>query len=328
MAQLITDYPCRWSSDTSVGNQSLLASLLSSVAASAPLPDWSVAQWVAILGAPQASQRVSRFARDRGMAGAAVIERPEVARLLVWVHSTWPGSLRALAGALAAARQVQATQPADLTRAATYVIDEIRRSRSRRSHRATTGSWAVPVDPAELNAIEPAPQPPHSPSRVADALDWMLGFVEVRVPLAMRLGIEADVELFLGWYVDRLAQPTGGQISTMPPSRSLPPSKRLSTRIGDRDVALLLAGPPGSRCCPTERAWQRGMGYWAIVALLSWVRGVEPSPPTPEAREWWSSQLCALAARHRFASATVSYPPTQSHRPSDTPRLGHCMAEV
>ncbi len=310
MAQPITDYtdyPCRQNPASTLRNQSLLASVLASVVASPPLPDWSVAQWVAILGAPQASQRVSHFARDRGMTGAAVIERPEVARLLVWVYSTWPGSLRAMAGALAAARQVQATQPADLTGAATHVIDEIRRSRSRRGFRAATGWRAVPVDPAELNAMEPAPQPPHPPTRVADALDWMLGFVEVRLPLALRLGIEADVELFLGWYVDRLAQPAPGQISTMPPSRSLPPSKRLSTRIGDRDMALLLAGPPGSRRCPTERAWQRGMGYWAIVALLSWVRGVEPSPPTAEAREWWSSQLRVLATRHLCAAATAPH---------------------
>jgi len=281
-------------------SQTLPPSLLASLVASPPLPDWTVAQWVAILHAPQASRRVSRSAAERGMAGAAVIERPEVARLLVWVHSTWPGSLRALAGALAAARQVQATQPSDLAAAATYVVDEIRRSLSRRGRRPTTGSRAVPVDPAKLRAIEPAPAPPAAPSRVADALEWMLGFadLDVRLPLATRLDVEASISLFLGWYVDRLTQPpAGAQIVPIPPSRTLSPKQRLSAQLVDRELVSLLAGPPGSRRCPTERAWERGMGYWAIVALLCWARGTEPSEPPPEARGWWSCRLRVLAAR-------------------------------
>ncbi len=280
--------------------QTPLPSLLASLVASPPLPDWTPAQWVAILHAPQASQRVSRSAAERGMVGAAVIERPEVTRLLVWVHSTWPGSLRAMAGALAAARQVQATQPADLAAAATYVIDEIRRSRSRRGRRATTASWVVPVDPAKLRAIEPPPAPPGPPSRIPDAVAWMLGFADtdVRLPLATRLDIEASISLFLGWYVDRFVQPpTDPQIVPIPPSRSLSPRQRLSARLVDRDLVSLLAGPPGSRRCPTERAWQQGMGYWAIVALLCWARGTEPSEPPPEARQWWCRHLRVLAVR-------------------------------
>lgn len=209
MAQLITDYRYRSSLDSRFQEQTPLPALLASLLASPPLPDWSAAQWVAILHAPQASQRVPRSAAERGMAGAAVIERPEVARLLVWVHSTWPGSLPAMAGALAAARQVQATQPADLATAATYVIDEIRRSLSRRGRPATTRSRVAPVDPTKLRAIEPPPAPPASPSHVPDALEWMLGFadLDMRLPLATRRDIEASIELFLGWYVDRLAPP-------------------------------------------------------------------------------------------------------------------------
>ena len=277
-----------------------LPSLLAPLAASEPLPDWTFAQWVAILRAPQASQRVSRFAAERGMAGAAVMHRPEVARLLLWVHSTWPGSLHAMAGALAAARQVQATQPADLTAAATYVVDEIRRSRSRRGRPATTRSRVVPVDPTKLRAVEPPPPPPAGPSRVPDALEWMLGLAaaDVRLPLATRLDIEASISLFLSWYVDRLAQArAGAQIAPIPPSRSLSPKQRLSARLADPEMVSLLAGPPGSRRCPTERAWERGMGYWTIVALLCWARGTEPSEPPAEAREWWSRHLRVLAGR-------------------------------
>ncbi|MDA8358892.1 MAG: hypothetical protein M0Z95_21930 [Actinomycetota bacterium] len=300
MAQLIADYRYRSSLDPRFQQQTPLPSLLGSLLTSPPLPDWTPAQWIAILHAPQASQRVSHSAAERGMAGAAVIERPEVARLLIWVHSTWPGSLRAMAGALAAARQVQTTQPADLAGAATYVIDEIRRSRSRRGRRTTTRSRVVPMDPAKLRAVEPPPTPPVAPSRVADALAWMLGFADadVRLPLATRLDIEASISLFLGWYVDRLAQPPAGtQIVPIPPSRSLSPRQRLSARLADRDLVSLLAGPPGSRRCPTERAWQQGMGYWAIVVLLCWARGTEPSEPPPEARQWWSCHLRVLAAR-------------------------------
>ena len=311
MAQLIADYRYRSSLDSRFQQQTPLPSLLGSLLTSPPLPDWTPAQWVAILQAPQASQRVSRSAAERGMAGAAAIERPEVTRLLAWVHSTWPGSLRAMAGALAAARQVQATQPTDLAAAATYVIDEIRRSRSRRGRRATTGSRVVPVDPTNLRAIEPPPAPPVAPSRVADALEWMLVFADadVRLPLATRLDIEASISLFLGWYVDRLAQPPADpQIVPIPPSRSLSPKQRLSARLVDRDLASLLAGPPGSRRCPTERAWQQGMGYWAIAALLCWARGTEPSEPPTEARQWWSCHLRVLVARrqHRCPPAAVA----------------------
>ncbi|MDA8269755.1 MAG: hypothetical protein M0013_15555 [Actinomycetota bacterium] len=243
---------------------------------------------------------MSRSAAERGMAGAAVIERPEVARLLVWVRSIWPGSLRAMAGALAAARQVQATQPADLAAAAVYVLDEIRRSRSRRGRAATTRSRVVPVDPATLRAIEPPPSPPAAPSHAAAALEWMLDFadLEVRLPLATRLDIEASISLFLDWYIDLLAHPpAGAQIVPIPPSRSLSPRQRLSARLVDREMVLLLAGPPGSRRCPTKRAWQQGMGYWTIVALLCWARGTEPSEPPAEAREWWSRHLRVLAGR-------------------------------
>lgn len=311
MAQPITDYHYRSGLDSRFQQQTLLPSLLASLVAAAPLPDWTAAQWVAILHAPQASQRVSRSAAERGTAGAAVIERPEVARLLVWVHSTWPGSLHAMAGALAAARRVQATQPADLDAAAAYVADEIRRSRSRRGHRATTRSRVVPVDPTKLRAVELAPAPPALPSRVADALEWMLGFadLDVRLPQATRLDIEASISLFLGWYVDHLAQPPAGpQIVPIPPSRSLSPKRRLSARLADRDLVSLLAGPPGSRRCPAERAWERGMGYWAIVALLCWARGTEPSEPPPEAREWWSRHLRVLAVRpqHPDAASVVA----------------------
>ena len=300
MAQLITDCRYRSSLDSPPQQQTPLPSLLASLVASAPLPDWSTAQWVAILRGPQASQRVSRSAAERAMAGAAVIERPEVARLLLWVHSTWPGSLHAMAGALAAARQVQATQPADLTAAATYVVDEIRRSRSRRGRSATTRSRVVPVDPTKLRAVEPPPPPPAGPSRVPDALEWMLGLAaaDVRLPLATRLDIEASISLFLDWYIDLLAHPpAGAQIVPIPPSRSLSPRQRLSARLVDREMVLLLAGPPGSRRCPTKRAWQQGMGYWTIVALLCWARGTEPSEPPAEAREWWSRHLRLLAVR-------------------------------
>jgi hypothetical protein len=266
-----------------------------------------------VLRAPQASQRVSRFAVERGIAGAAEIERPEVARLLVWVRGIWPGSLRAMAGALAAARRVQATQSADLDAAAAYVLDEIRRARSRRGYRVTKASRVVPLDPVEMRAAEPSPPPPAAPDRAADALDWMLGFVnvDVRPSLATRLDIEASISLFLDWYVDRLDQCPGvSQIAPIPPSRALPPKQRLSARLADREMTALLAGPPGSRRCPTERAWQRGLGYWVIVTLVCWARGAEPSEPTPEAREWWSSWLRALAARPPGSPATIASVPT------------------
>lgn len=278
---------------------SLLSSLLALLVASPPLPDWTAATWEAVLEAPQASQRVSRSAAERGMAGAAVIERPEVVRLLLWVRSTWPGSLPAMAGALVAARHVQARNPSDLAAAATYVIDEIRRSRSHR-RRPTKGSRAVPVDPAQLRAIEPPPAPPAAPSRVADALEWMLGFadLDVRLPLETRLDIEASISQFLDWYVDLLSQsPDGTQIVPIPPSRSLSPKQRLSARIVDGELVLLLRGPPRSRRCPKELVWERGMGYWAIIALECWARGTEPSEPPPEARGWWSCCLGVLATR-------------------------------
>lgn len=279
-----------------------LAGLLAPIVDSSPLPDWTVAQWEAVLRAPQASQRVSRAAAERGLAGAAVIERPEVNRLVVWVHSIWPRSLRAIAGALAAARQVQRAHATDLDAAAAYVVGEIRRSLSRPVRRASTTSRVVPVDPSLLRAVEPAPTPPAAPSRVADALAWMLRFTDpdVRLPLATRLELEASISLFLGWYVDRLAQSDGGsQIISIPRSRSLSPKQRLSARLEDRELVLLLAGPTGSRGCPTELAWRRGMGYWTIVALVCWARGAEPSAPPPEARQWWSHRLEVLALRSR-----------------------------
>lgn len=300
MTQLATSYryPSRF--DSRFPSQTQFPSLLASVVASPPLPDWTVAQWVAVLHAPQASQRVSRFAAERGVAGVAVMERPEVARLLIWVHSTWPGSLLAIAGALTAARQVQKTHPVDLAAAGNYVLDEIRRSRARRDRRPAAKWRVVPVDPAKLRAVAEHAAPSGAPSRVVDAVEWMLGFAdpEVRLPLATRLDIEASLSLFLGWYVDRLARPQSEPvIAPIPPSRSLSPKQRLSARLGDRELMSLLVGPPGSRGCPTETAWQQGMGYWAIVALVCWARGQEPSEPPPEACQWWSSHLRVLAAR-------------------------------
>lgn len=302
MTQLAPSHRSPTSLEPAFPAQAQLPSLLSSLVASPPLPDWNVSQWVAILHAPQASQRVSRFAAERGIAGAAVMERPEVARLLVWVQSIWPGSLRAMAGALAAARRVQKTHPVDLDSACSYVVDEIRRSHSQRSRPATTRSRVVPVDPAKLRAVEAPPAPPGTPSRVADAVEWMLGFADpgVRLPLATRLDIEASMSLFLDWYVDRLAGPLSEpRIVPIPPSRALSPKQRLSARLGDSELISLLAGPPGSRGCQTERARQQGMGYWAIVALVCWSQGTEPAEPPAEARQWWSNHLRVLAIRPR-----------------------------
>jgi len=287
-----------------------LRSFLDPVIASEALPNWSVPQWVAVLRAPQASQRVPRSAAERGMVGAAVIERPEVARLLVWVRASWPGSLPAMAGALAAARQVQVARPVDLDVAASYVIGEIRRARSRRVRPVRENTRLILLDPAELRAVEPASAPPVAPGRTADALEWMLAFValDVRLSVETCLNLDASLSLFLGWYVDRcLTQhSTGSQIAPIPPSRSLGTKQRLSERLGDREMARLLAGPPGSRRCPAERAWQQGMGYWAIVALLAWARGTDPPEPTPEAREWWSCRLRGLAACPLRTHGTVA----------------------
>lgn len=300
MAQPSTLTSSRRGSAATASQHPLLPSLLSAVIASEPLPDWSAAQWLAVLRAPQASARVSRSAAERGMAGAALIERAEVARLLRWVSTTWPGSLAALAGALAGARRVQAAGPDDLDAAAAYVVQEIRRARSRRDRRPRKGWRVLPLDPAELRAIEPPPTPAAAPSRVVDALEWMLGYVErtVHLPMASALDIEASLSVFVGWYVDRLGSPPDGpQIVPTPPTRPRSPKQRLSARLADREMVLLLAGPPGSRGCPAERAWQRGMGYWAIAALLCWARGAEPPEPTAEAREWWSTGLRALGGR-------------------------------
>jgi len=300
-----------------------LSSLLASLVDSSPLPDWSAAQWVAILHAPQASQRVSRFAAQRVIAGAAVIERPEVVRLVLWVHSIWPGSLRAVAGALAAARQVQKAHPADLGAAAIDVVDEIRRSLARPNHRSTR-TRVVPVDPAQLRVIEPAPPPPGAPSRIADAVSWMVRFTDLddQLPLPVRLELEAGISLFLDWYVDHLATPHGvSPIVSIPPSRALSPNKRLSTRLGDRELVLLLAGPPGSRRCPAELASQRGMGYWTIVALVCWARGTEPSEPPPEARQWWSHHLRVLGARFELPCP----PAAVAVRPSPAEAVSQAM---
>lgn len=309
MAELTTHYR--------PGSVATLPSLLGSVVASEPLPDWTPAQWMAVLRAPQASARVSRSAAERGMAGAAVIERPEVARLLYWVATAWPGSLRAMAGALAGARRVQVTRPADLDAAAAHVVDEIRRARSRRERRTTKVSAVLPLDPAELRAIEPPPAPPTLPSRVADALEWMLGHADfdVRLPMASRLDIEASISVFVGWYVDRLAQPPpASQMTPVAPIRPRTPKQRLSARLADHEMVLLVAGPRASRGCPAERAWERGMGHWAIVALLCWARGGEPPEPSPEARQWWSSRLAALAARPPCTPATIASMPPEPRR--------------
>ena len=288
-----------------------LPALLCALASSPSLPDWTSAQWVAILRAPQASRRVPRSDAERAMAGAAVIERPEVARLLAWVHSTWPGSLEAMAGALAAARRVQDTRPTDLDAASTYVLDEIRRARSRRGRRSTTRSRVVPVDPAKLRAVEPAPTPPAAPSHIADALTWMVGFTGVgMLPQATRLSIEAGMELFVAWYLDRVPHRLEPPLTlvAIPPSRALPPKQRLSVRVADRELLLLLGGPPGSRACPTERAWRRGMGHWTLVVLASWAQGAEPPAPPPEAVAWWSQHLELLVSHSpQFgASAAVA----------------------
>ncbi len=309
MAQLITDYRSRPSPGGSLETRSLLPSLLASLVSAEPLPEWSAAQWAAILRAPQASARVSKVAAERAMAGAAVIERPEVARLLRWVATIWPGSLHAMAGALAGARKVQTSQRADLDAAAACVVDEIRRARSRRSPRPSRRLRVVPLDPGELRIVEPPPAPRPARSAVADALAWMLCFVDrdLRLPVASRLDIEASLSVFLDWYVDRLARSSAGsQIVPIPPSRSLSPKRRLSARLVDREMVLLVAGPPGSRRCPATQAWQRGMGYWAIVALLCWARGSDPPEPTEAARQWWTSRLHVLAAGGPEAPSAVA----------------------
>lgn len=228
-----------------------------------------------------------------------MIERPEVARLLRWVCATWPGSLRAVAGALAGARRAQLAGPGDLEVGATLVVEEIRRARSHGCRSAPRGLRVLPVDPARLAAVEPAPGPAAGPSRIGDALEWMLGFVEVdlRPPRVARLRIEADIENFLGWYVDRLERAAGTGISAIPPSRSLSPKRRLSARLTDPEALRLIAGPPGSRACPGERSWRQGMGYWTIVAILSWAQGRRPPVPDPEALQWWSRRLVALGSR-------------------------------
>jgi len=303
----LSEWPNRpWSS---------LVPLLGALVAAEALPDWSVAQWVAVLRAPQASQRVSRSATERGLLAAAVIERPEVDRLLVWVRAMWPDSLPAMAGALAAARQVQVSGPVDLDAAAGYVIGEVRRARSRRYRPTRERSGLVLLDPAELRAVEPPAAPPVAPGRVADAFEWMVGFVapDVALPAETCLDIEASMSVFLDWYVDRLATPPGDpELAPIPPSRSLIPKKRLSARLADAEMLRLLAGPPGSRRCPTEQSWQQGMGYWAIVALVGWARGVEPPEPSAEARQWWSGRLRVLATRpktHRgILAADLAFP--------------------
>jgi len=286
--------------------------LLGPVIAAEALPDWSAAQWVAVLRAPQASQRVSRSAVERGLLGAAVLGRPEVDRLLVWVRAMWPDSLPAMAGALAAARQVQVSGPVDLDAAAGYVVGEIRRARSRRCRTARERSALVLLDPAELRAVQPPAAPPVAPGRVADAFEWMLAFVAPDVVLSVEtcLDIEASMSVFLDWYVDRLAAPPGdAELAPIPPSRTLIPKKRLSARVADGEMLRLLAGPPGSRRCPAEQSWQQGMGYWAIVALLGWARGVEPPEPSKEARQWWSCRLRALAARPKIQRGVVAVDP-------------------
>jgi len=286
--------------------------LLGPVIAAEALPDWSAAQWVAVLRAPQASQRVSRSAVERGLLGAAVLGRPEVDRLLVWVRAMWPDSLPAMAGALAAARQVQVSGPVDLDAAAGYVVGEIRRARSRRYRTARERSALVLLDPAELRAVQPPAAPPVAPGRVADAFEWMLAFVAPDVVLSVEtcLDIEASMSVFLDWYVDRLAAPPGdAELAPIPPSRTLIPKKRLSARVADGEMLRLLAGPPGSRRCPAEQSWQQGMGYWAIVALLGWARGVEPPEPSKEARQWWSCRLRALAARPKIQRGVVAVDP-------------------
>lgn len=300
MPQHITDQGFR----TSAGTSRLpwaLPILIDSVIDSDALPDWSAAQWVAVLHAPQASQRVSRSAAERGMLGADVIERPEVARLLVWVRANWPGSFPAMAGALAAARQLQVLRQFDLDDAASYVVGEIHRARSRRGRPARKTTRLILLNPAELRAVEPVAPAPVTPGRIDDALDWMLAFVthDVRSSVETCLDIEASLSLFLDWYVDRcLTQhQNGSQIPPIPPSRSLGTKQRLSVRVADHEMLRLLAGPPGSRRFPANRAWEQGMGYWAIVALLAWARATEPADPTPEAREWWAYKLGVLAAR-------------------------------
>jgi len=297
----LSEWPKRpWSS---------LVSLLGPVIAAEALPDWSAAQWVAVLRAPQASQRVSRSAAERGLLGAAVLGRPEVDRLLVWVRAMWPDSLPAMAGALAAARQVQVSGPVDLDAAAGYVIGEIRRARSRRYRTTRERSGLVLLDPAELRAVEPPAAPPVAPGRVADAFEWMVGFVppDIAPPAETCLDIEASMSVFLDWYVDRLATPPGdAELAPIPPSRTLIPKKRLSARVTDAETLRLLAGPPGSRRCPTEQSWQQGMGYWAIVALVGWARGVEPPEPSKEARQWWSGRLRVLAARPKTHRGVVA----------------------
>jgi hypothetical protein len=288
---------------------SSLVFLLEALVKAPPLPDWNAAQWVAVLGAPQASPRVSAAAARRGQLGAAVIERPEVAGLLAWARTMWPGSVPAMAGALAGAARVQRSQPVDLGDATRDILEEIRRARSRRVRPARAPSRLKLVDPAELRAVEPPPAPTAAPDRIGGALEWMLAFVapDVALPTETRLDIEASISVFLGWYVDVLAsRPAGPELTPIPPSRTLIPKQRLSARLADREMIALLAGPSGSRRCPAERSWQQGMGYWTIVLLLSRARGVEPPEPSTGARQWWSWRLRSLAARPKSQRGGVA----------------------